>query len=104
MNKLLKTTQLVQFILENCPETRNDDGLLYVTACKAVNPSIDMFPFGTVFANHKTYGLPSFKSVERARRKIQRENPELAAKKEVAEARTEQEGKFRAYALEKGII
>lgn len=104
MNKLLKTINLVRFILENYPETRNDDALLYVTACKAVNPSIDMFPFGTVFTHYKTYGLPSYKSVERARRKLQRENPELAATKEVKEARTEQEGKFKAFALDKGII
>lgn len=104
MNKLLKIKNLVQFILENYPKTRSDDELLYLTVCKRLNPSIDKFPFGTVFTHLKSYGLPSFKSVERARRKLQREFPELAADKEVKAARTEQEGKFKAFALDLDVI
>lgn len=103
MNKLESIAALVKTILENHPETRNSDDLLYLKVCQHFNPSIGMFPFGTVFANLKTYDLPNIKSVERARRKIQAKHPELASDKKVKAARTEEEIKYKAFARE-GVV
>jgi len=96
--KLIKTSILVKAILTECPATRYDDDLLYLKVCQYFNPSIDKFPFGTVFTNLKIYDLPSYKSVERARRKIQAENPELAPGQKAKEKRVKAEKDFREFA------
>ena len=97
-NKLIRISTLVKAILEECPETRNSDDLLYLKVCQYFNPSIGMFPFGTVIANLKIYDLPNIKSVERARRKIQAEHPELAAKQNVKDKRTKAEQDYKSFA------
>lgn len=96
--ELIKISTLVKAILIECPETRNSDDLLYLKVCQYFNPSIGMFPFGTVIANLKVYDLPNIKSVERARRKIQAENPELAPRQKVKAKRIKAEKDFREFA------
>lgn len=96
--KLIKTSILVKAILVEFPETRNNDDLLYLKACQYFNPSIGMFPFGTVLTNAASYFIPSYKSVERARRKIQAENPELAPRQKVKAKRIKAEKDFREFA------
>ena len=96
--KLIRTSILVKAILEECPETRDDDNLLYLKACQFYNPSNGMFPFATVLTNSASYFIPSYKSVERARRKIQAEHPELAAKRKVKEKRIKAEQDYKSFA------
>ena len=96
--ELIKISTLVKAILIECPETRNSDDLLYLKVCQYFNPSIGMFPFGTVLTNSASYFIPSYKSVERARRKIQAEHPELAAKQKVKVKRIKAEKDFREFA------
>lgn len=100
MNDLKSISAKVKMILEEEPATRNSDELLYVKVCQQYNPSISVFPFGTVLPNYRTYGLPSMKSVERARRKVQEKNEHLKACKIVKECRAENELKYKSFALD----
>lgn len=103
MQKLMKTAKVVKAILEAVPATRDDDDLLYLAVCKEYNPSVDLFPFGTVIANLKSYNLPSYKSVERARRKAQELHPELSSTKHIKEVRSAEESKYKALSKERNL-
>lgn len=100
MNDLKNLSKLVKEVLEEYPATRDSDDLLYLVVCKQINPSVDLFPFGTVIANLKSYNLPNIKSVERSRRRIQALHPELASKEKVKAMRSELEAEYRAFAKE----
>jgi len=78
----------VKEILENYPRTRENDNLLYVTYVEEYY----YIEFSKEkFINYKEYGLPSFKSVERARRKIQNEYNYYKASEEIEKERKEAE-------------
>lgn len=99
MSKLKHISTIVKYILETEPETRNDDNKLYVKVCTFYNPSIDEFPFGLVFRNARMFGIPSYKSVERARRKLQKEYEHLKSSQTIKEYRAEEEIRYKAFAL-----
>lgn len=98
MNDLKSISAKVKMILEEEPATMNSDELLYVKVCQKYNPSIAVFPFGTVLPNYRTYDLPSMKSVERARRKVQEKYPELASDRKIKQLRLEQEAEYKEFA------
>ena len=100
MHELKKVSEIVEHILKTEPETRSNDGLLYVRVCQYFNPSIDRFPFGVVMANQKLYDIPPAESVRRARAKIQSKNEHLQADKTVKEYRAKSEIKYKAFALD----
>lgn len=100
MNELKNVAAVVKFILETEPDTRNNDGLLYVRVCQYFNPSIDMFPFGVVMSNQRSYNLPGAETVRRARQKVQEKYEHLKANKTVKEYRAENEVKYKAFALD----
>jgi len=81
----------VKEILEYYPETRENDNLLYVKYIKEYH-YVDFTE--NVFINYEEYGLPSFKSVERARRKIQNEEGTYKASEKVEEERREAEKNY----------
>ena len=98
MKSIKKTTALVKEILEEVPETRNDDMLLYYRVCEIMNRRALSYSFGYALLNLKDLCLPSFKSVERSRRKLQRAYPHLAADSDVKDKRKDQEEGYRKYA------
>lgn len=81
----------VKEILELYPETRENDNLLYVTYVEEYH-YVD-FKKDT-FINYEQYGLPSFKTVERARRKIQNEQFCFRASEGIEESRREAEKNY----------
>jgi hypothetical protein len=100
MEQLKNVTAVVKHLLETEPQTRNNDGLLYVRVCQHYNPSIDLFPFGVVMQNQILYDIPSAETVRRARQKVQERNEHLKACKTVKEYRAENELKYKAFALD----
>ncbi len=70
MAKLNMMSKIVARVLEEHPEARKDDFVLlgYVLDEMGVPCNFDM---RTMLKNHVLFGLPSFESVTRARRKIQ---------------------------------
>lgn len=76
-----KIEQLVYEILLYNKNARNDDYILIAEYYYRINPDIVNLKFNYVFLAHKELNLPSFKSIERARRKVQAMYPELASNK-----------------------
>lgn len=97
---LYKIEDVVKKVLIEYPGCRSDDfKLIY-----AVYREIDFTHttrelFCELMLNHKAYNLPAFESITRARRKIQRTNPELSNKK-VQEERLNKTSEYISYAID----
>ena len=100
--ELKSTTDIVKKILEQDEFARNSDDYLYYMVCKQVNEIMVHLPFWKVMLNRKQYKFPSFKSVERARRKLQRTNPEFSGDADIEAQREVNEEVFKEYA--RGIV
>lgn len=97
--RLYNTEKLVEKLLTTYPNTRDSDALLYLVVCKAIRPELAKLPLERVLLERDTLGLPKYASVERARRKIQANNPELKGTEKVTEGRYEEWKEYREYAL-----
>lgn len=97
--RLYDTHKLVEELLYQFPDTRNSDALLYLVVCKSVRPDTGKLPFERVLLEREALGLPNYASVERARRKVQADNPELRANEEVTDERYKNYKEFKEYAL-----
>lgn len=81
----------VKELLEQYPETRNNDNLLYVKYLEEYH----YIEFNkNTFVHYEKYGLPSFKTVERNRRKIQNEQNYCKASERIEEKRKEAETEY----------
>ena len=98
MKNIRQTQELVHQILETVPQTRNSDMLLYYHVCLEIDKTVLKLPFWLVLLDLKQYGLPPIASVGRARRKLQRDCPELRADDKVKDQRTENEEIVKDYA------
>lgn len=87
-----------RYVLQTVPESRNNDGLLISKVMELINPGIKGLKFNFVLENRRGLGLPTLETITRARRKVQRNHPELRAIKEVADARAGLEEEYRAFA------
>lgn len=92
MSKINVIETRVKEILDIFPNARENDNLLYVTYLEEYH-YIDFSR--EKFINYKEYGLPSFKSVERARRKIQNEQCSYKASEDIENERREAEQLYR---------
>ena len=91
--KDLKT--MVLETLEEDQEARNSDNYLYLQVAKRVNYDAISQPFFTVVMNMSKYGLPSFETIGRLRRKVQEEHPDLMSAEQIEMFRTDNEEVFR---------
>ena len=102
MNELKSISQLVKIILEQDGLARNSDSFLYfrVLAFVAEKKGINLFETTVPdFLLHmKSWGLPGFETVRRARQKVQQHNPELASDERIAALRQAEEVAYRAFA------
>lgn len=97
--KDMKTTEnIVKELLTDNVLARNNDDYLTLRVYGKINPSVTSRPLQEVLMNRKAFGLPSLKSIERARRKLQRKYPELSANGIVEAYRQQNENDFKAYA------
>ena len=90
MSKLHTMEKIVLQILQEKPQSRKNDYLLWLYLCEVECPHLMNFPFWVVLQNH-SFELPNIKSVERARRKIQEKHPELKSFNTVINRRKEEE-------------
>lgn len=91
-------TEKVREILEEFPEARDDDMLLYLRVCQRNNQFACTLPLETVLANHEQLGLYNYDSVNRARRKLQEAYPILRGSKRATDARFKRWKEMREYA------
>ena len=102
MYDLKNTTALVKSILEADVDSRNSDSRLYLNVLRAVGKEKGV-ELSCVSITYFLTGLvgdvfPPFESVRRARQKLQRRYPELAAKDTVRDYRAENEAAYEEYA------
>lgn len=90
--KLVQVSELVEKVLEEYPETRTNDNLLIYRVLIKNNNSLASKSFTEVMRSTEM----SFESITRARRKIQKDRPELKDST-VAAFRYEQETVFRNF-------
>lgn len=100
MNKIKNTEFIVKVVLEEMPETREDDFLLVAEVYCKMKPDIITLPFNLVMLNHKDFKLPYFETITRARRKLQAENQSLRASEEVQDARINETREYINYAID----
>lgn len=101
VDKLLKQEEIVKPILEQHPETRGDDFLLYAEVIREYRPELAELSVIDFFVAHKDLYCPSYESVSRVRRRLQQKHPELLSEK-AKEKRAKEEAIYRAYSKEKG--
>lgn len=100
VEKLKKLENVIKPILENKPQTREDDFLLYAEVIKAYNPTLLEVSAKTFLYAHITLNVPNIKSIERTRRKVQRKYPELASER-AKKKRAKEEQAYFNYAIDK---
>lgn len=98
MRRIKRTSDIVKDILENVPEARNSDDLLYINVCKKLSPMVCSQPFQTVLLMRNELGIPPFESVRRTRQKLQASYPELCGTDEVEAWRKVNEEIVKDYA------
>lgn len=74
--KLYKLEEVVKNILEDEELARRDDCYLILRVVEKIYPTLVSETFKEVMVKGKSKGL-SFESITRARRKVQKDNPEL---------------------------
>ena len=100
MNNLRTLTELVKIILEQQPETRSSDNLLYIEVlARTSGQNVLNMPVWAFYENQREWKLPSIETVGRCRRKAQQENPHLKATTEVQGFRCDKESEFRKFAV-----
>lgn len=97
VNKLVKQEQIIKPILENHPETRGDDFLLYAEVIKEYRPELAELSVIDFFVAHKDLYCPSYESVTRVRRRLQQKHPELCSDK-VKAKRAAEKAVYETYA------
>ena len=95
--ELKKTNDIVKYVLQRYPETRSCDDKLYIRVCEIVNEEYVTLPFCVFMTHRREFGIPSFKSVERCRRKLQKAYPELCASTTVEALREIEEDIYKSY-------
>jgi hypothetical protein len=102
MSDLKNLSSLVHLILEQYPQTRNCDGLLWlkVLESQAYEKEIDlrMLSVPSFLPRINELGFSPFESCRRTRQKLQATYPHLAASDPVESYRAENERAYREYA------
>ena len=90
-NNLFKLGEIVENVLEEYEETRNDDNCLYLQIiklyCVQRNIDIEGLSFEYFLLNQREMGFPSIESVGRCRRRIQETRADLCATESVRRKR-----------------
>lgn len=89
----------IKEILEHDPTARNDNFVLVSSVYQRLGKINDTQTFYCVMLGHKQLGLPSFESITRVRRRVQKKYPTLRANKQIQDIREEQEQMFFEYGI-----
>lgn len=90
-----KTKNMVEKILAEYPEARDDDFVLIALVYDR-NYDIKGKSFFEIMMNHKAFGLPSLESIRRTRQKLQEDMPLVyGASGEARQIRAEEEKRYR---------
>lgn len=96
MARINKVEPFVYNALVDIPEARTDDFILILEVLKNF-VTVEM-SLATVLEHHIELGIPSFASILRIRRKLQKKYPELVNEK-TAKMRTKAQKEYKEYAI-----
>ena len=103
--ELKQLKDLVTETLKQGETFRENDDLLYLTICVklfSTRGSITNMTVSEFFTCRKRYGLPTYESVSRCRRKAQEENPALKPREAIQKGREVQQERFYNFATKQG--
>ena len=103
--ELKQLKDLVTETLKQGESFRENDDMLYLTICIKLfsdRGSITNMTVADFFTNRKKYGLPTYESVSRCRRKAQEENPALRPCEAIQKGREIQQDRFYNFATKQG--
>lgn len=100
MAKLNILEPIVKEVLEEDVKAREDDFTLIVDVYSKLNEDVMNLTFLQVMLGHKTFGLPSFASVTRCRRKLQATYKHLQAPEKVKDIRLNETSDYIDYAID----
>lgn len=83
MKDIKKTSDIVKFILQTKPRTRDSKDYLVKCVYEYINPTAMHLPYCVVMEQRKLLNLPPYGSITRSMRKLQKAYPELRASDEV---------------------
>lgn len=89
-----KLEMAVLLCLQEDEYARGDDFVLAKDVFEKYHENVSTFGFDTIARNHGKYGLPSFESISRIRRKIQKENKLLLPSNPIRRWRNNREHLF----------
>lgn len=101
-NRLYKLEDVIKPLLEDYPETREDDFELVMRVYEdwlSYSDYINM-SFKDLMINHRALNLPPFASITRCRRKLQTLYPELSSSEGIRTARINDTATYIEYALD----
>lgn len=104
----MELKQLKDIVIETLKQGetfRENDDLLYLTICVKLfsnRESITNMTVSEFFTCRKRYGLPTYESVSRCRRKAQEENPALRPREAIQKGREIQQERFYNFATKQG--
>ncbi|MBQ9607829.1 MAG: hypothetical protein IJV15_00120 [Lachnospiraceae bacterium] len=87
---------IVYTVLLKNKQTRKDDFILVLEVIREYCPSLIEMKIKDIMLEHKELGLPSFESITRARRKVQKEHTELIDK-DAKKIRKELQKEYKNY-------
>lgn len=93
-------TEIITDIMIRDDVARESDTYLYHAVCEKIAPAAMSVPFGIMIQNLKGYGLPTYDTVTRLRRKIQSEYCFVDPSKQVKAWRDTKEERCRAGCFE----
>lgn len=98
MKNIKKTSDIVKFILQTNPQTRNCKDYLVRCVHAYINKDCLGMTYEQVMMNRKDIGLPPYGSITRSMRKLQNAYPELRPNEDVAGWRAVNEEIVKGYA------
>lgn len=101
MKSLEKVEKIVYEILTTDVNSRYSDHILYTKVINKLRPSLSTCNFKDIFCNYEAYRLPSFKAVERSRRKLTQKGLYIPPKN-IKKEREEMVEKYIEYAVNTG--
>lgn len=100
MADIYNTEKIVKKVLELYPATRKDDFLLIFAVYREIDFNKAYYiNFCDLMVNHKNHKFPAFKTITRARRKLQSKYPELKDA-ETCISRMNEERDYIEYAID----
>lgn len=93
-------TEIITDIMIRDDVARESDTYLYHAVCEKIAPAAMSVPFGIMIQNLKRYGLPTYDTVTRLRRKIQSEHCFVDPSTQVKAWRDAKEERCRAGCFE----